>query len=174
MGQEIWYRRFDPGAYRRSHRLPNGNIAQCLQAVVADALLQQRNTGLDLVQLEVFIGLVGAVDGAWPHDNGFHAQLLQERRFGGEGNGFGAWPVSVSANCTSSLCAPCSNGPISSISERSSISRSCCAARIFIRCCDFTRARWRCRRRVSCAGQNAARPGRRCDWDCRRRGCTPG
>ena len=59
---------------------------------MANALLQQRDTGLDLVQLQVLVGLVGPVDGARAHDDGFHAQLLQERRLGSEGHRLGPVP----------------------------------------------------------------------------------
>ena len=66
---------------------------------MTDALLQQGDTGLDLVQLQVLVGLVGAVDRARPHDDGFHAKLLQEWRFGGEGHGLGLAGALILARC---------------------------------------------------------------------------
>ena len=40
-----------------------GGAFAVLQAVVANTLLQQGDTGLDLLQFQVFVGLVGPVDG---------------------------------------------------------------------------------------------------------------
>ena len=57
------------------------------QAVVGDAGLQQVDAGLDLAQLQVFVRLVRAVNGAGPHNDSFHTHGLQERSLGGKANG---------------------------------------------------------------------------------------
>ena len=57
---------------------------------MANAVLQELDTGLYLFQFKVLIRLVRAVDRAGAHDNSFHTQLLQKRCLRSEGNRLGS------------------------------------------------------------------------------------